>query len=66
MQYLLPHRGVIISLFSNSSQVEAEPYQVIYAIRMPGGVGGLLSDGKSYPDQASPVHDSSLILGFKG
>jgi hypothetical protein len=21
-----------------------------YAIRMPGGVGGLLSDGESYPD----------------
>jgi hypothetical protein len=27
----------------------AEPPR--YAIRMPGGVGGLLSDGESYPDR---------------
>ena len=24
-----------------------------YVIRMPGGVGGLLSDGESYPDYAA-------------
>ncbi len=26
-----------------------------YAIRMPGGVGGLLSDGASYPDCANII-----------
>lgn len=27
-----------------------QPNRLWYAIRMPGGVGGLLSDGESYPD----------------
>jgi len=37
-----------VGLLTPDLSLPAEPPR--YAIRMPGGVGGLLSDGESYPD----------------
>ena len=41
--------------------VPAEPPW--YVIRMPGGVGGLLSDGESYPN--SPNYDDQVNDGLR-
>jgi hypothetical protein len=35
-----------------------------YAIRMPGGVGGLLSDGESYPDYMHRLITANFINLF--